>query len=362
MGMSVSIVLAGARGHGRSHLRNIGRLAADGLVRLTGVCELTPLDESELAGLGFPERPAPEQSDDFAALLDSTGAEVAVLCTPIHTHVDMALTAAARGVHILLEKPPAPSFAEFQRMVDGVRAAGTACQIGFQSLGSDAVPGIRALVADGAIGTVRGIGAAGAWVREDAYWRRSPWAGLRTLNGRDVVDGALTNPLAHAPATALRIAGADRAEDIAGVDLELYRANGIEADDTSCARIRTVAGPDVVTVVTLCAEEHGDPYVVVHGDAGRMTLWYKDDRVLLERTGREPETIQYQRTDLLSDLLGHLRDGRPLLVPAERTGAFMRLVEAVRTAPEPSQLPPGVWRTEPGTASDRRVISGIDPL
>ncbi|TXS34579.1 gfo/Idh/MocA family oxidoreductase, partial [Streptomyces sp. ms191] len=33
------VVLAGARGHGRTHLLNIRRLERLGLVRLAGVCE-----------------------------------------------------------------------------------------------------------------------------------------------------------------------------------------------------------------------------------------------------------------------------------------------------------------------------------
>lgn len=355
MSVPVPVVLAGARGHGRSHLRNIRRLVTDGRIRLAGVCDLAPLAEDELEGL-----PVPEQSAGFAELLERTGARVAIVCTPIHTHTDLALAAAEQGVHVLLEKPPAPSWAEFVRMAEVVRAAGTACQIGFQSLGSEAVDAIAGLVAEGAVGAVRGIGAAGAWVREDAYWKRAAWAGRRVLDGRDVVDGVLTNPLAHAVATALRIAGQDRAEDVAGIELELYRANVIESDDTSCARVRTASGTELVTAVTLCAERAGEPYVVVHGDAGRITFRYKEDLVVLERPGEAERILRYGRTDLLDNLLDHLDDGRPLLVPPERTGAFMRLVEAVRTAPDPAGLPPGVWYTESGPASGRRVITGID--
>lgn len=81
-----------------------------------------------------------------------------MICTPIPTHTDLALIAAGKGVHLLLEKPPAPSYAEFRRMADGVAAAGVVCQIGFQSLGSHAVPAIRKLIAQGAIGQVAGIG------------------------------------------------------------------------------------------------------------------------------------------------------------------------------------------------------------
>jgi len=355
----VPLVLAGARGHGRWHLANIRRLQHQGLVRLAGICELTPLTDDELdlfAG------EMPEQSADFGALLDSTGARVAVVCTPIPTHTALALTAAARGVHLLLEKPPAATWADYARMADGVREAGVACQIGFQSFGSHAVPAVKELIGDGAIGSVRGVGAAGAWVRDDAYFRRAPWAGRRRLNGTDVVDGVLTNPLAHAVATALELAGRGTAEDVRSIETELFRAHDIESDDTSCVRITTTDGMPVTAAVTLCAEEAGEPYVVVHGDRGRITFWYKQDRVLVQRAGHGPEEAVHGRTDLLENLVDHLEHGTALLVPPERTGAFMRVLEAVRTAPEPAPLPPTAWHTRPADRGDgvRRVVHGID--
>ncbi|WP_069172209.1 Gfo/Idh/MocA family protein [Streptomyces griseus] len=355
------IVLAGARGHGRWHLTNIRRLQNQGLVRLVGVCELNPLTDGELAA--FAGEP-PAQSSDLGSLLDSTGARAAVICTPIPTHTELALAAAARGVHLLLEKPPAATWADYARMADGVREAGIACQIGFQSFGSHAVPAIRELVGAGAIGTVRGIGAAGAWVRDDAYFRRAPWAGRRRMDGTDVVDGVLTNPLAHAVATALELADRGRAEDVAYIETELFRAHDIEADDTSCVRVTTEDGPPVTAAVTLCAERADEPYVIVHGDRGRVTFWYKQDRVLVQRAGHGPEEAVHGRTDLLENLVGHLADGTPLLVPPHRTGAFMRVVEAVRTAPEPTPLPAEAWYTEPATAGTgvRRVVRGVDGL
>ncbi|MFG3493458.1 Gfo/Idh/MocA family protein [Streptomyces sp. NPDC047928] len=353
----VPVVLAGARGHGRWHLHNIHRLEQAGLVRLAGICELRPLTAEELDGFG-----TPAQSDDFGALLDSTGAGAAVVCTPIDTHTELALAAARRGVHLLLEKPPAPSYAEFLRMADGVRAAGTVCQIGFQSLGSHALPAIAALVADGAIGEVTGIGAAGAWARDEAYFRRSPWAGKRRIGDTDVVDGVLTNPLAHAVATALALAGSPHAEDVADIRLELAHANDIEADDTSCVRITTASGVPVTAGVTLCAEQPGEPYVLVHGRHGRVTFWYRQDRVLVQRAGHGPDETVHGRTDLLENLVHHLGRGDELLVPPHRTGAFMRVVEAVRTAPEPRPLPAGTWHTEPGESAPRRVVKGVDGL
>ncbi len=350
------LVLAGARGHGRWHLENIRRLQDKGIVRLAGICELTPLGADEIPdGLG-----TPEQSADFGALLDSTGAAIAVICTPIPTHTDLALTAAQRGVHVLLEKPPAPSYAEFRRMADGVAEAGVVCQIGFQSLGSHAVPAIRKMVAQGLIGEVVGIGGAGAWARAEAYYRRAPWAGKRRLNGVDVIDGALTNPLAHAVATGLALGGADRAEDVTAIETELLRANDIESDDTSCVRITTADGGRITVAVTLCAEDPGEPYNVVHGTSGRITFWYKQDRVLVQRAGHGPEEIEYHRTDLLENLVDHLVDGADLLVTPDVTGAFMKVVEAIRVAPDPIALPAEAWHRP--ADEDRRVVDGIDGL
>ncbi|POX37000.1 oxidoreductase [Streptomyces sp. Ru73] len=358
-GEPLPVVLAGARGHGRWHLANLRRLAERGLVRLAGVCDLTPLTDAELGGFG-----PLAQSDDFETLLTRTGARVAVLCTPIPTHADLALTAARHGVHLLVEKPPAPSYAEFRRMADGIEAAGVACVVGFQSLGSHALPAVRALLADGAIGEPAGIGAAGAWVRDEAYFRRAPWAGRRRLDGTDVLDGVLTNPLAHAVATALALDGSTAAEDVAHVETELFRAHAIESDDTSCVRVTTGGGSRVTVAATLCAATAAEPYVVVHGTRGRLTLWYKQDRVLVQRAGHAPEETVHGRTDLLENLVAHLTDGTPLLVPPVATGAFMRVLEAVRCAPDPVPLPPDAWHTAPGTShgAQRRVVRGIDGL
>ncbi|MGW6012384.1 Gfo/Idh/MocA family protein [Streptomyces sp. NPDC055210] len=358
-GGPLPVVLAGARGHGRWHLENIRRLQDKGLVRLAGICELTALTPEELAGFATAGE-LPEQSADFGSLLDSTGAAVAVICTPIPTHTDLALTAAARGVHLLLEKPPAPSYAEFRRMADGVAAAGVVCQIGFQSMGSHAVPAIRELIVKGTVGRVHGIGGAGAWGRAEEYYRRAPWAGHRRLNGADVVDGVLTNPLAHAVATALALDGATRAEDVAGIETELLRANDIESDDTSCVRVTTTGGSRITVAATLCAEHPDEPYVVVHGSSGRITFWYKQDRVLVQRSGHGPQEFTYGRTDLLENLVEHLEGRAALLVTPDGTGAFMKVVEAIRRAPDPVALPGDAWYLD--ADENRRVVPGVDGL
>ncbi|MFF0307662.1 DUF6807 family protein [Streptosporangium sp. NPDC004379] len=333
----VRVVLAGAHGHGWWHLENLRRLSAAGTVELAGVCDVRPVE-------GLPEGVA--FSGDLEELIGRTGAEAAILCTPIHTHADLAVRALRAGAHLLLEKPPASTYEGYERIAAAVRETGLACQVGFQSLGSEAVPAVRKLVRDGAVGRVTGIGAAGAWARPYSYYSRVPWAGRRRADGVDVVDGVLTNPLAHAVATAIAVSGAE----VESVEVELYRANAIEADDTSSARLRMDDGTTVTVAVSLCADRRHEPYLVVHGETGRIRLTYTEDRV--EFGGA---SATHPRTDLLENLVAHIRGEADLLVPLERTAGFMRVLEAVRLAPEPRVIPDAFQEV----GAEQRVLPGI---
>jgi predicted dehydrogenase len=346
------VVLVGLHGHGRWHLANLDRLRRAGApLWLAGICDTRPptADERELIG----DVPVSERLD---VLLDTVRPEVTIVCTPIHTHAALALTVAASGSHVLLEKPPTPTLGSFVELQRGLTAAGRACQVGFQSLGSHAVAHVRGLMAAGAIGEVVGIGAAGAWQRDVSYYARAPWAGRRSLGGVPVVDGALTNPFAHATATALALDGTG-GEGLRDLHVELFRANPIEADDTSCLRLVTARGTTIAVAVTLCAERSVEPYVVVHGTRGRIELEYRTGRVRLEADGRV-ETSEHAATDLLVNLVDHARDPDvPLLVPLAATRGFMDVVEAVRLAPEPVEVRAVVDTSGP---HQRWVLPGVD--
>ncbi|MEV0630504.1 DUF6807 family protein [Nonomuraea wenchangensis] len=349
--MMEKVVLVGANGHGRHHLGNLRGLAAQGLVELVGICDVRPVE----VDFG-----TPLQSPDLGELIEKTGAEFTVICTPIHTHADLAVTALRAGSHVLLEKPPAPSPDEHRRIAAAVEETGRALQVGFQSLGSAAVPALRELIASGALGEVRGIGGAGAWERPAAYFTRSAWAGKRRLNGVDVVDGALTNPFAHAVATALALTGSG----VAGIETELYHANPIESDDTSCVRIRLDDGLTITIAVSLCAAERHEPYLVVHGDRGRATLVYTQDQLKIEHADGSVTTTVYERTGLLENLIDHVRTGAELLVPLARTEAFTQVLDAVRRAPEPLPIPERHQVAERDAAGEvvRRLLPGIAEL
>jgi predicted dehydrogenase len=329
----VRVAVVGTHGFGLSHLRTAAELTDRGLVELVAVADPVPPDPATL----------PEGTPAFASvteLLAETEVDVVTIATPIHTHLEFAQAAMEAGADVLLEKPPTPSRAEFDQLVSVSVETGQSCQIGFQSLGSDALPALDALMASGRLGEIRGIGGYGAWLRTTDYWARSAWAGKRRLDGREVSDGVVTNPLAHAVATALRLAGASTVDDVTSVNAELYRANDIESDDTSVITIETTSSLPVVLGLTLCAPDQTDPTVTIHGTKGTATLSYTTDELEVVIDGAAPELTSYGRTNLLENLIQHRSDpGVELLVPVQRTGAFTQVVEAVRAAADPAPIP-----------------------
>ncbi|RST25372.1 MULTISPECIES: Gfo/Idh/MocA family oxidoreductase [unclassified Streptomyces] len=351
---TVRVVLAGAHGFGRNYLPPLRELAAEGRAELVGVCDLKPVDAGWFAGLG-----RPDQSADLSGLIRRHAADLAVVATPLHTHVPLAAGAMAAGAHVQLEKPPAPSMAGYLRLLADAEHWGRAVQVGFQSLGSTAPEQIRELIGRGAVGRLRCVSAAAAWSRDTSYYERAPWAGRRRLSdGTDVVDGALTNPLAHAVATVMAVAGGS----VETVEVELYRAFDIEADDTSCVRVVTrgglAEGVPLVIAATLAAPEQTPPVITVTGDEGRLRYWYTEDRIRLERADHTVTETVGRRTVLLRHLVEQLQDGgqdrvpRPL-VPLSSVRSFMEVLEAVRNAPEPVRLPA---QDLPGRAGSRRRV------
>jgi len=358
-----TIALVGVGGFGRHHLDNIARLVGLGKVRLAGLISRSGI--GQLAGLSEPDVLAlastvpvfPTLDDYLAAAGVPT---VVVISSPIQAHTGLALTALRAGAHVLLEKPPAPSLAEFGRLGAASAQTGRAVQVGFQSFGSQALPRLAQLIDSGALGRIRGVGAIGTWSRSEAYFTRSTWAGKRQLDGQPVVDGVITNPLAHAVATALKVVGSTRIDHVSRVSLDLYRANAIDCDDTSAVKVLTDRGIPITAGLTLAAAAESPPRVIVWGSRGSATLWYVSDQLDLDLDGQR-STEHYGRTNLTENLLDHLADPAvDLLCPLVDTGAFTQVLEAVRCAPDPRRIDQRFVRWQDHDGSRWAVVDQVE--
>ena len=346
---STTIAQVGVRGFGTIHLERIDRLTPSGRVSLIATADPGgPLDDRDVAWY-------PSLSD----LLTEHTPDIVSIATPISTHAPLTIEALQAGADVFLEKPPFASLAEFAQVMEVARATGRHVQIGFQSLGSAGVTRLRDLATDGTLGTLTRISARGAWLRDRGYYERARWAGRRTLDGARVADGVATNPLAHAIATALWLAGATTPDSITAITTELYHAHHIEADDTSFVRIDLVEGPPVCAALTLAAPGQGTAMVTLEGTQGVATYEYTRDVLHLHtRAGTTHET--FPRLDLLENFVDHLETGAPALVPLAETIGFMCVLEATQLRPAPVQIPEQYLTWEGEGSAAHPVVDDVE--
>lgn len=90
---------------------------------------------------------------DHRAVLDRSDIDLIDVCTPSHTHFELAWAALDAGKHVLCEKPVAFDFRETMRARDLARSKRLKTKLGFTFRYSPAMRYMKALIDQGYIGT-----------------------------------------------------------------------------------------------------------------------------------------------------------------------------------------------------------------
>lgn len=193
--------------------------------------------------------------DNLEALLASeTGLDAVAICTPPQIRCKLAATALHRGVHVLLEKPPAVSLSEAEWLADLARNKGATVFAGWHSRFAAGVATARAWLANRQV-----LGASIIW-REDVrtwhpgqdwIWRDGGFGVFDPgINALSIATHILPQPLALTDAElefpanreapiAARLSLEDAAGARIAVDLD-WRQTGPQTWDI---RVDTDAGP-----------------------------------------------------------------------------------------------------------------------
>lgn len=143
--MTVRVGVIGTGQMGGIHARAAQDADGAALVAVGGGSRAAGLGER----LGVPAEPTAE------ALLARDDVDAVVVATPHTTHLSLVEAAAARGQHVLLEKPMGLSLADCDRMIDACTSAGVTFMVAHISRFLPAVAQAHRLVADGVIGETR---------------------------------------------------------------------------------------------------------------------------------------------------------------------------------------------------------------
>ena len=141
----VGVLGAGAWACG-AHLPGYRR---DPRCRVVAIAD-TEIDRARQAAHDFD---IPVVSADARELIGRDDIDAIDVCTPSHTHFELAWSALEAGKHVLCEKPVAYDFRDTRRARDLARQKGLKTKVGLTFRYSPAMRYMRELVADGFIGT-----------------------------------------------------------------------------------------------------------------------------------------------------------------------------------------------------------------
>jgi predicted dehydrogenase len=262
---------------------------------------------------------------DFAEMCAQAGLDAVVIATPTHLHEAMVMTALRQGLHVLLEKPMAPTYAEAERIVAAAEAAGRVLTVYQPHRLAAYFQHLKAIVNDGRIGRVTLV-QRGAF----SYARRNDWQSLQQFGG-----GMLNNYGAHYLDQVLQLVG----YDVRRVWCTLQRVASLgDADDVVRIALETAGGVVADCTISQASVGKGPYEFVVWGTSGTVmqtsneitVRWF--DPAALPPKELDPNLASADRK-YPSDAVDLCEETLPVN-PALQVDVFANLAQAIRgTAP-----------------------------
>ncbi|MCQ6559133.1 Gfo/Idh/MocA family protein [Paenibacillus mendelii] len=320
--------LVGINGFGGKHLDQMFQLREKGVLELVAVSEvhLSADAHRKLEGEAI------KCYTDYKELLScERELDFIVLSTPIHLHADMGIDIMEAGFNVLLEKPPAVTIQDVDRLIEASRQTGKHCAVNFQLTTGKAFNKLKEAIAGGAFGRIHTITGIGLFQRMDDYYHRTFWAGKTNIGQTFILDGTINNPLSHLLNNMIVLSGiqtGDNAQEAVPYQVtgELYHANRIDGEDTSCVRVNMNNGVTMYFYATLCHSEETMPTIRVEGEKG-SAVWSYDNNLTIE-IGGKPEFLAFGEENCLENVYANLirvitGEDRLLICPVASTRNFV---------------------------------------
>jgi predicted dehydrogenase len=207
---------------GQQHMKAYAELPGIDLVAISGKEQALGLSLCEEFGV-------PLFVDDWSELLERTDLDVLSIAVPTNLHAPVAIAALERGIHVLTEKPMARSAAEAAGMVQAARRAGRVLDVAFNHRRRGDIEALRALIADGRIGSP--YHARASWMRRRGIPKLGSWFTNREMAG----GGALLDIGVHVLDYALYALGEPEVRSVSAVTHAALGSRGLGGHDRETA-------------------------------------------------------------------------------------------------------------------------------
>lgn len=307
--------------------------------RVSALVSRTPASATRLlsdTGLS----PIPVHETVAAAVADP-GVDVVVVTTPSGAHLDPAITAAAAGKHVVVEKPLEITPERCDAIIAACdRHRVKLCTI-FPSRFADSSVVLKQAVDAKRFGRLTLGETTCKWWRTQAYYDEGGWKGTQALDG----GGALMNQAIHSVDLLLWMMG--DAVEVSGFTATLAHER-IEVEDTAVAVMRFASGAVGVVQATTSVHPGYPKTIAIHGDRGSAVIeqedvlrWdfspaVTDDEAIKARFAAkigasggaaDPKAISFEgHRRQLADFVAAIREDRPPAVDGREGRKAVRLI------------------------------------
>ncbi|HEX7351288.1 Gfo/Idh/MocA family oxidoreductase [Brachybacterium sp.] len=333
----LSIGIIGTGSISRAHLT--AYLAFPDEVRIVGLADIEPgKAEATRTEFGLTEA---RVHDSATALLAAEDLDLVSIATPPGTHCALSVEALEAGVHVIVEKPMAPSLEECDRMLEAQRRSGRLLSVVAQNRFRDDMARLKAVLESGRIGRIAHARIASAWWRGRAYydlWWRGTW---ESEGG-----GPTLNHAIHHLDLALWLLG--RPQAVTAMMTNAGHDNA-EVEDLSVAILQYERG---LAELTSSVVHHGEQQeIVVQGEHARVSQPWQVVAETARRNGfpetggdqelvreldalaaAEPPLTHAGHTGQIGDVLAALREQRAPLIDGQAGKDAIELVTAIYAA------------------------------
>ncbi len=272
---------------------------------------------------------------DLSRALSDPEVDMAIVATPPATHLPITLECLARGKHILLEKPLEVSFERSQELVARAGRSSLSFGVVLQHRFRPGSIRLRALLAEGKLGSVQAASVRVPWWRPQEYYDQAGRGSLQRDGG-----GVLLTQAIHSLDLFRSLVGVSVVEAAQVLTTSIHR---METEDYASALVRLANGAPGSVFATTAMYPGAAETIEIIGELGSAVLTGGDltvsfrsgERIVVKSdggTGGGANVMDFPHDAhraLIEDFLAAIRDGRQPLVSGGEALATQVFIEQI---------------------------------
>ena len=334
----------------------IGKTHAEAIIRLADTELVAVADTFEENAQKFAGKYGCNAYSDYRLMFDREKIDMICVCTPSGSRVDVCRAAAAKGIHILAEKPLEITYEKTHQIIAAAKTGGVKLGCIFQLRFLPIYQCLKQAVTEGRFGRLVMGEAATNWFRSVEYYKNSNWRGTWAKEG----GGALINQGIHNVDLLRWLMG-----EVATVSAyQNTLTHQIEVEDTIVAGLQFCNGAMGTITASTSVFQGLNKRLEILGSEGTAIIeaeepilwnfqkpWISKDQIIQKQNGihrrQDPgspiiEDLWGHQQQIL-DMIGAIRDDRPPAITGEDGAKSVELVlaiyESARKGGEPVGLP-----------------------